>query len=99
MDDDLAAMSRDALIEEIKRLRTGIREHRDSSGNDLCWHHPNLWGLLPEPIPTDIAVPPWPRFLRGCLKYREALDRELPKAPVLDREYDEVRDRAPRRRG
>jgi len=58
MDDDLAAMPRDALIEEVKRLRAGIREHRDSSGHDLCWHHPNLWGLLPEPIPTDIAVPP-----------------------------------------
>ena len=97
MDDDLAAMPRDALIEEVKRLRAGIREHRDSSGHDLCWHHPNLWGLLPEPIPTDIAVPPWPRFLRGCLKYREALDRELPNAPVLDREYDETRDRGPPR--
>ena len=97
MDDDLAAMSREALIEEVKRLRVGIREHRDSSGHDLCWHHPNLWGLLPEPIPTDIAVPPWPRFLRGCLKYREALDRELPKALVLDRDYDETRDRAPSR--
>ena len=98
MDDDLATMPRDALIEEVKRLRAGIREHRDSSGHDLCWHHPQLWGLLPEPIPTEIAVPPWPRFLRGCLKYREALDRELPNAPVLDREFDEARDRGPPRR-
>jgi hypothetical protein len=97
MDDDLSAMSRDALIEEVKRLRAGIREHRDSSGHDLCWHHPNLWGLLPEAIPTDIAVPPWPKFLRGCLKYREALERELPNAPVQDREYDEARDRGPPR--
>jgi hypothetical protein len=87
MDDDLSAMSREALIDEVRRLRQGIREHRDASGQDLCWHHPQLWGLLPEPIPTDIAVPPWPRFLRGCLKYREALDRELPNAPVYDREY------------
>ena len=95
MDDDLSAMTRDALIEEVKRLRQGIREHRDSSGNDLCWHHPQLWGLLPEPITREIAVPPWPRFLRGCVKYREALDRELPNAPVDDREYDEARDRGP----
>jgi hypothetical protein len=99
MDDDLAAMSRDALIEEVRRLRAGIREHRDSSGHDLCWHHPQLWGLLPEPIPTDVAVPPWPKFLRGCLKYREALERELPNALILDREFDEKRDRGPLRRG
>jgi hypothetical protein len=96
MDDDLATMSRDALIDEVKRLRAGIREHRDSSGHDLCWHHPQLWGLLPEPIPTEIAVPPWPRFLRGCVKYREALDRELPNAPAFDVEYNKPTDRASR---
>jgi len=94
MDDDLATMAREALIEEVKRLRAGIREHRDSSGHDLCWHHPNLWGLLPEPIRAGIAVPPWPKFLRGCLKYREALDRELPDAPVHDVEYDGEKKRS-----
>ena len=59
-------------------LREGIRAHRDSTGQDLCWHHPALWGLLPErtdPVPT---VPPWPEFLRGCVAYRQSLDRELP---------------------
>jgi hypothetical protein len=35
----------------------------------------------------DVAVPPWPKFLRGCLRYRESLDRELPDAPVADFEY------------
>lgn len=88
MDDDLTNMSREALVAEVKRLRNAIREHRDSSGHDLCWHHPQLWGLLPEPVPTDIAVPPWPKFLRGCLKYRESLDRELPNARSDEREYD-----------
>ena len=90
MDDDLDRMDRDALIAAVKRLRAGIRAHRDSSGHDLCWHHPQLWGLLPEPIPTDIAVPPWPNFLRGCLKYRESLERELPNARVADVEYGEA---------
>ena len=47
MDDDLQRMSRDDLVEEVKRLRTGIRAHRDSTGQDLCWHHPQLWSLLP----------------------------------------------------
>ena len=87
MDDDLNAMSRDQLLAEVRRLRAGIREHRDSSGHDLCWHHPQLWGLLPEPIPDDIAVPPWPQFLRGCVKYRESLEREWPQATAHDEEY------------
>ena len=90
MDDDLDRMEREALMAEVKRLRAGIRAHRDSSGHDLCWHHPQLWGLLPEPIPVDIAVPPWPKFLRGCLKYRESLERELPNAKVADVEYGET---------
>jgi hypothetical protein len=88
VDEDLDGLSRDVLVAEVKRLRAGIRKHRDSSGHSLCWHHPQLWGLLAEPIPRDIAVPPWPKFLRGCVKYRESLDRELPGAPIFDAEYE-----------
>lgn len=88
MDDDISGMSREELMSEVKRLRAGIRAHRDSSGHDLCWHHPQLWGLLPERTAPEIAVPPWPKFLRGCLKYRESLERELPNAAVTDAEYD-----------
>ena len=88
MDEDLDLLSREALVAEVKRLRNGIREHRDSSGHDLCWHHPKLWGLLPEKVTPEVAVPPWPKLLRGCLRYRESLDRELPHAPVLDVEYE-----------
>ena len=88
MDEDLERLSRDELVAEVKRLRQGIRSHRDSSGHDLCWHHPALWGLLPEPVEPEIAVPPWPKFLRGCLKYRESLDRQRPAAPVFDHEFE-----------
>jgi len=90
MDEDLDGLGREELIAEVKRLRTAIREHRDSSGHDLCWHHPKLWGLLPERLTPEVAVPPWPKFLRGCLRYRESLERELPDAPSLDREFDEM---------
>jgi hypothetical protein len=69
------------------RLRAGIREHRDRSGHELCWHHPELWGLLPEKVDPRVAVPPWPQFLRGCVAYREALDRELPNARVHPAEF------------
>ena len=91
MDDDLQNLSRDALVAEVIRLRAAIRAHRDSSGHELCWHHPQLWNLLPEPVPPDIKVPAWPQFLRGCVKYRESLDRELPDAPRTSVEFEGIR--------
>jgi hypothetical protein len=88
IDDDLEAMSREQLVAEARRLRQGIREHRDSSGQELCWHHPALWGLLPDKTDPVPVVPDWPQFLRGCLRYRESLDRQAPQAPRSDAEYD-----------
>lgn len=88
MDEDLNGTSCEQLIDEIKWLRAGIQQHRDSSGQDLCWHHPNLWGLLPERVAPEVAIPPWPNFLRGCVKYRESLNRELSTTPVTEAEYD-----------
>ena len=61
MDADLDALSREQLIIEIKQLRGAIRQHRDSSGHDLCWHHPALWSLLPEKMVPAVAVPAWPQ--------------------------------------
>ncbi len=89
MDDDLHAMSRDQLLAEVQRLRAGIRAHRDTTGHELCWHHPDLWALLPEKTDPDIAVPPWPKFMRGCIKYRQSLDAQAAGAPVHDREFGE----------
>ena len=85
MNDDLETMTREQLIAEVKKLRDGIRTHRDSSGQDLCWHHPALWGLLPERTDPVPVVPTWPEFLRGCLRYRQSLDEQLPDAPRSDR--------------
>ena len=88
LDHDLETMSRRDLIGEVKRLRAGIREHRDSSGHDLCWHHPQLWGLLPEKTDPLPVVPPWPEFLAGCLKYRRSLDAALPDRVRSVGDYD-----------
>jgi hypothetical protein len=88
MDDDLETMDRPALIAEAKNLRAGIRKHRDSTGHDLCWHHPDLWALLPERTEPAIAVPPWPKFMRGCIRYRQSLEEQAAGAPVHDKEYD-----------
>ena len=88
MDEDLEQLTRDQLIAEVKKLRAGIRQHRDSTGHELCWHHPQLWGLLPEQLDPEVAVPEWPQFLRGCLRYRESLDTQLPDAPRVTNEFD-----------
>lgn len=87
MDDDLEHFSRADLVAEVRRLRAGIRAHRDSTAHELCWHHPQLWSLLPERTDPLPAVPEWPVFLRGCLRYRQSLDEQLPGAPRTHTEY------------
>lgn len=81
MDNDLENMTYDELIAEVKKLREGIRKHRDSSGHNLCWFHPDLWNLLPEKYETKIEVPDWPQFMEGCVRYRKSLDEQNPNTP------------------
>jgi hypothetical protein len=87
MDDDIEAMTRDQLVREVRKLRAGIRMHRDSNRHELCWHHPALWGLLPEKTDPQPVVPDWPRFLEGCLQYRRSLDEQAPDAPRTSERY------------
>ena len=87
LDEDLVSLSRDALIVEVRRLRAAIRAHRDASGHELCWYHPQLWSLLPEKLAPQISVPAWPQFLRGCIRYRQSLDAQAPEAPRTQREF------------
>ena len=88
MDEDLERLTEEELRAEVQRLRDGIRAHRDSTLHELCWHHPQLWGLLPEQVQPELAVPEWPQFLRGCVRYRESLDAQLGQAPRLAVELD-----------
>ncbi len=88
MDPDLDQMSNEELIAEVRKLRTGIRKHRDSTGHDLCWHHPELWALLPEKTDPIPVVPEWPQFLRCCIRYRQTLDEQMPEAPRTSKPYD-----------
>ena len=81
MDEDLQKMSREQLIEEVLSLRQGVREHRDSSMHELCWHHPRLWGLLPDRTDSQPVVPEWPQFMSGCIRYRQSLDEQLAASP------------------
>lgn len=88
MDDDLETMSRDELVAHARKLREGIRAHRDSERHELCWHTPALWALLPERTDALPVVPSWPEFLRGCVRYRQSLDEQLPEAPRSDAPFE-----------
>jgi hypothetical protein len=89
MDEDLERMTREELLAEARKLRQGIRRHRDGTGHDLCWHHPELWGLLPEKTDPLPSVPEWPQFMEGCVRYRKSLDRQAPDAPRTEEPYEE----------
>ncbi len=80
MDEDIQQLTHEELVEEVKRLREGIRRHRDSSGHALCWYHPDLWGLLPEGYNPEVSVPEWPQFMEGCVRYRQSLDTQCLEA-------------------
>lgn len=88
MDDDLERMPREQLVAEVKKLRSGIRRHRDGTLHELCWHHPELWGLLPERTDPVPVVPAWPQFMQGCVRYRQSLDEEAPGAPRSSEPYE-----------
>ena len=87
MDEDLERMSREELIGEAKKLRAGIRRHRDGTRHELCWHHPELWGLLPEKTDPLPVVPEWSQFMEGCVKYRQSLDEQAGDAPRSDEPF------------
>lgn len=77
LDEDLEALSHEQLVAEVKRLRAGIRHHRDASGHDLCWYHPELWGLLPDRLDPQPKIPPVGEFLERCAAYRATLDNAI----------------------
>jgi hypothetical protein len=85
-DSDLEALNRDQLVAEVKRLRAGIRTHRDSTGHDLA--PSRSLGTAARTGRARSGRTALAEILRGCLRYREALERELPDAPKADFEYD-----------
>lgn len=99
MDDDLDFMTQEELINEVKKLRSVIREHRDNGGQDLCWHHPSLWEALPEKADPFPPLPDWPDFIRGCVNYRQSLDQQLRNKRKTDVPGDQKTPQAGRRPG
>jgi len=79
-DFDLDSMTQEQLVEEVKKLRAGIRQHRDATGHNLCWYVPELWGLLPEGYAPNLItdqnqVPEWCEFMQNCAAYRATLGK------------------------
>ena len=45
--------------------------------------------VLPEQSDYLPVIPDWPEFLRGCIRYRQSLDEQLPQAPRSNKPYPE----------
>lgn len=71
MDDDLRGMSEQQLIDEIMKLREGIRKHRDQKGDENCWLDDQfyLYGLLPEKINAEPQLPDKDLMMLNCSRY------------------------------
>lgn len=70
-DDDLKAMSPAQLRQEVMKLRSAIRWHRDLEENERCWHcDQQLYGrTLPEYTPAGCMHGDARRILRNCIGY------------------------------
>jgi hypothetical protein len=75
MDEDLTSMTKEQLEAEVKKLRAGIRQHRDATGHNLCWWVPELWKLLPEGYSPKPEIPEWCEFMQNCAAYRASLSK------------------------
>ena len=63
-----------ALAAEVKRLRSGIREHQHQTGHSLCWLNDlDLWRLLDATAEYPHAtLPVRDEFFGQCRTYYES---------------------------
>ncbi len=70
-DDDLLVLNKEKLRQEVRRLRHGIRAHRDQRGDDRCWiDDEKLYGLLPDGVHAETLLDP-ELMLRNCKRFVE----------------------------
>ena len=70
-EDTLASMDIATLVAEVRRLREGIRSHRDQRGDDRCWlDDEKLYALLPEGTPARTELDP-ELMLPNCRRFIE----------------------------
>lgn len=100
MDADVKAMSVEELQQEVMKLRTAIRTHRDQKGDENCWLDDGfyLYEALPEKVGADPQLPPKQLMMQNCVKYYECRKRgrlykpftEMPKHPIFSIEWLEL---------
>ncbi len=88
IDEDLERLDRDALIAEGEAAPRGHSPPPGQLGTRPLLASPTVMGSAPRAPRARGRCATWPRFLRGCLRYRESLEHELPDAPVHDREFE-----------
>ncbi len=68
------------LEDEIERLKTAIRKHRDQKDDDRCWlDDQELYEALGEPVPP-LILPAKECFLESCERYWK--QRQSPHAKL-----------------
>jgi len=81
IDQDAEFMTRSELKDEIRRLRAGIRTHRDAKGHDRCWRDDIevLYAMLPETTEADLRLPPQQEFYKNCRLYWHERQNPMPE--------------------
>lgn len=70
MDNDLANMKFEDLQQEVMKLRSAIRYHRDQKGDDNCWlDSKTLYDVLPEKIGVSPELPDKQLMMINCSRY------------------------------
>lgn len=82
-DIDLEDMSWTELEAEVRKLRDGVRKHRDQKGNNVCYMDAQnyLYTLLPENTSPDWQLLPKEQHLMECERYYDCLAANKPYAP------------------
>ena len=87
IDGDLESMTSKRLKEEVKKLRSEIRYHRDQKGDDRCWVDDlRLYEALPEGAAgLDSTLPPEDIFLANCKKFCQS--RQVPVGNIFKKDW------------
>lgn len=71
-DPEVEKWDRVRLEQEVMKLRSAIRYHRDQKGDDRCWLDDiKLYEALPETGNAELTLPPKEEFLGSCKKFWE----------------------------